>query len=243
MRANRKVLVYVQPVLAQMLAPQLEGFEMKNFFVSAFTVLLPTMLLAPVAQAATLLAADGRMGFASNDACGAAVQSDVAQGYVAPTTASAGQHKGYKKFTLAQLGKVNGLCVTGDSKYKVDVVVYLPSTFEVAVKVDKAGKPVNNWEQDVHMWKCMNKILKIWTIDPKPAVVKPAVPAVTAPTPTIWYQVEKGVAPVDCQCSIPVKATEGSRKGFPGAFFPGLEGKECLAAKLDFAKRHDIKAI
>ena len=136
------------------------------------------------ANAATLLAADGVMGFVNNDVCGAAVQAGTAIGYSPPTTASAGQKAGYKKFTLAQLGKVNGLCVAGETKYKSGVVVYLPATFEVAVKVDKGGKPVADWQNDMHMWKCMNKIREIWTIDVKPTAVpaaKPAAPAASAP--------------------------------------------------------------
>ena len=143
------------------------------------TFVLMFLCMPQAAQAATLLAPDGKMGFVSNDDCGAVVQAGVAEGYVAPTTARAGQHKDYKKFTLAELGKVNGLCVTGDTKYKVGTVVYLPSTFVVAVK---AGNPVANWEKDMHMWKCMNKIQKIWTIDPKP-VASPTVPTRPADSP------------------------------------------------------------
>ncbi len=106
---------------------------------------------------------------------------------------------------------------------------------------------------------CGNQIVKGYTIpiDVKPVVPAPApapapvpAPKIAAPAPTalasapkIWYQVEKGTAPLDCQCSIPATKANHGGKDFPGAFFPGLEGRECQVARKDFATRHKLAGV
>lgn len=130
---------------------------MKKFINALIAGVLAIISVSAMAQSQP----DNISGFATDDACLAAVAVGKARAYEPKISRTPGSQ--YGRMTMHNAGYQNGACVKGLTTFVSDTWVYLPSTFVVG----QSG-------ENLVMWKCANAITSISAVPTNQVVNRPA---------------------------------------------------------------------